>query len=392
MLTFLSGFFFGLVLASILFVIWYFYSYKKFTTRIYNFAKSLELGVLEQEKDTLASNSFLAKTLIDKKLSSAYLGLVTNFEKNLDSFHQIGFNLVQQNSTLDSMNEFTENFAKVAEAQSHSTENVAANTEELRASFDNINSYVEKQVESLSSVYLKLNSFIIFMEKLSQEISSFSSDSKNFTARMQRGSEVVLSANVAMKNIAESSSKIKDIAVNINEISDQTNLLALNASIEAARAGEKGRGFAVVAREISKLSDRTVNSVKEIETFVKNTGHEVQVGIETLQLTSEIIRDMLVWTEKLEDFLNRYAKAVIAKTSTVEEIADSLEMVKKEAGEIKNASLEQTEAVHQITIKTQHVSQESENILMSSMELGALVDELKRITVSLKELISLQAG
>ncbi len=390
MLTFLSGFFFGLVLTSILFVIWYFYGYKKFTTRIYNFAKSLDLGVLE--KETLASNSFLASILTDKKQSSAYLGLVANFEKYLDSFNQIGFNLVQQNSTLDSMNEFTENFAKVAEAQSHSTENVAANTEELRASFDNINSYAEKQVESLSSVYLKLNSFIIFMEKLSQEISLFSSDSKNFTARMQRGSEVVLSANVAMKNIAESSFKIKEIAVNINEISDQTNLLALNASIEAARAGEKGRGFAVVAREISKLSDRTVNSVKEIETFVKNTGNEVQIGIETLHLTSEIIRDMLVWTEKLEDFLNRYAKAVIAKTSTATEIADSLEIVKQEAGEIKNASLEQTEAVHQITIKTQHVSQESENILMSSMELGALVDELKRITGSLKELISLQAS
>jgi methyl-accepting chemotaxis protein len=143
--------------------------------------------------------------LIDKKHSSAYAGFVNGFEKYMDAFQQIEFNLVQQNSTLESMNEFTENFAKVSEAQSHSTENVA-----------------------------------------------------------------------------ESSSKIKEIAVNINEISDQTNLLALNVS------------------------------------------------------------------------------------------------------------LEQTEAVHQITIKTQHVSQESENILMSSMELGALVDELKRITGSLKELISLQ--
>jgi methyl-accepting chemotaxis protein len=312
-LIFLIGFLSGIILASIFFVIWYFYSYKEFANRIYNFTRSLERGVLEQEKDSPTSNSFLAKTLTDKKQSSAYLKLVSNFEKYSDSFHQIGFNLVQQNSTLDSMNEFTENFAKVAEAQSHSTENVAANTEELRASFDNINSFAEKQVKSLSTVYLKLNSFIVFMETLSQEISSFSSDSKVFTNRMQRGSEVVLSANVAMKNIAESSSKIKEIAVNINEISDQTNLLALNASIEAARAGEKGRGFAVVAKEISKLSDRTVNSVKEIETFVKNTGHEVQIGIETLHLTSEIIRDMLIWTEKLEDFLNRYAKAVIHK-------------------------------------------------------------------------------
>lgn len=389
-MIFIFGIFVGFILASFLFALWYFYSYKKFTLKLFNLSQALRQGVIEKETESPITTSFIEKNLSDEQGLSAYSGLVHGFEKYVDAFQQIEFNLVQQASTLDSMNEFTVNFGKVAEAQSMSTENVAANTEELRASFDSINSYVEKQVGSLSDVYVNLNSFILFMETLSQDISNLSSDSKMFTGRIQRGSEIVVSANAAMKNIADSSNKIKGIAVNINEISDQTNLLALNASIEAARAGEKGRGFAVVAKEIAKLSERTVISVKEIETFVKNTAHEVQIGMETLQLTSDTIRDMLAWTEKLEDFLSRYAQTVIAKTVNVTSIADSLELVKREAGEIKNASLEQTEAVHQITVKTQHVSQESENIMMSSMELSALVDELKRITSSLKELISLQ--
>jgi|JI9StandDraft_1071089.scaffolds.fasta_scaffold03614_8 methyl-accepting chemotaxis protein len=389
-MIFIFGIFVGFILASFLFALWYFYSYKKFTLKLFNLSQALRQGVIEKETESPITASFIEKNLSDEQGLSAYSGLVHGFEKYVDAFQQIEFNLVQQASTLDSMNEFTVNFGKVAEAQSMSTENVAANTEELRASFDSINSYVEKQVGSLSDVYVNLNSFILFMETLSQDISNLSSDSKMFTGRIQRGSEIVVSANAAMKNIADSSNKIKGIAVNINEISDQTNLLALNASIEAARAGEKGRGFAVVAKEIAKLSERTVISVKEIETFVKNTAHEVQIGMETLQLTSDTIRDMLAWTEKLEDFLSRYAQTVIAKTVNVTSIADSLELVKREAGEIKNASLEQTEAVHQITVKTQHVSQESENIMMSSMELSALVDELKRITSSLKELISLQ--
>lgn len=389
-MIFIFGIFVGFILASFLFALWYFYSYKKFTLKLFNLSQALRQGVIEKETESPITTSFIEKNLSDEQGLSAYSELVHGFEKYVDAFQQIEFNLVQQASTLDSMNEFTVNFGKVAEAQSMSTENVAANTEELRASFDSINSYVEKQVGSLSYVYVNLNSFILFMETLSQDISNLSSDSKMFIGRIQRGSEIVVSANAAMKNIADSSNKIKGIAVNINEISDQTNLLALNASIEAARAGEKGRGFAVVAKEIAKLSERTVISVKEIETFVKNTAHEVQIGMETLQLTSDTIRDMLAWTEKLEDFLSRYAQTVIAKTVNVTSIADSLELVKREAGEIKNASLEQTEAVHQITVKTQHVSQESENIMMSSMELSALVDELKRITSSLKELISLQ--
>lgn len=389
-MIFIFGIFVGFILASFLFALWYFYSYKKFTLKLFNLSQALRQGVIEKETESPITTSFIEKNLSDEQGLSAYSELVHGFEKYVDAFQQIEFNLVQQASTLDSMNEFTVNFGKVAEAQSMSTENVAANTEELRASFDSINSYVEKQVGSLSYVYVNLNSFILFMETLSQDISNLSSDSKMFIGRIQRGSEIVVSANAAMKNIADSSNKIKGIAVNINEISDQTNLLALNASIEAARAGEKGRGFAVVAKEIAKLSERTVISVKEIETFVKNTAQEVQIGMETLQLTSDTIRDMLAWTEKLEDFLSRYAQTVIAKTVNVTSIADSLELVKREAGEIKNASLEQTEAVHQITVKTQHVSQESENIMMSSMELSALVDELKRITSSLKELISLQ--
>lgn len=389
-MSFIFGLFLGFILASVLFAFWYFSSYKQFTLKLYNLSQALNRGAIEKELEGQFKASFIEKNLSDEQGLRAYSGLVHSFEKYIDAFQQIEFNLVQQTSTLASMNEFTVNFGKVAEAQSMSTENVAANTEELRASFDSINSYVEKQVGSLSDVYVNLNSFILFMETLSQDISNLSSDSKTFTGRIQRGSEIVVSANAAMKNIADSSNKIKGIAVNINEISDQTNLLALNASIEAARAGEKGRGFAVVAREISKLSERTVISVKEIETFVKNTAHEVQIGMETLQLTSDTIRDMLAWTEKLEEFLSRYAQTVIAKTVIATSIADSLELVKREAGEIKNASLEQTEAVHQITMKTQHVSQESENIMMSSMELSALVDELKRITGSLKELISLQ--
>lgn len=385
-MLFFIGILFGFAIGVSFFYLLYIYNYKFF---LFNLTQKLNQN---NQLQVFNEKSFLSRMLSDGRQEKIYSQLNEVIEKNFDILEQFGFSLVQQNSTLESMSEFSANFGNVAQTQSLSTENVAANSEELRASFDNINVFAETQVENLSKVYLELKEFANFMNSLNLDLSTLSSDSISFTERIQKGILVVTSAKSAMKNIANSSSKIKDIANAINEISEQTNLLALNASIEAARAGEKGRGFAVVAKEITKLSDRTVSSVKEIENFLKSTTKEVQVGMDTLSVTFEIINDMLKWTEKLEFFLEKHACVVLEKTSVVNQISENLETVRKVSLEIKNASREQTEAVDQINLKTQHIAQESESIFMSSMELGALIDELKRITSVLRQLVSLPAN
>ncbi len=61
----------------------------------------------------------------------------------------------------------------------------------------------------------------------------------------------------------------------ISEISSKTDLLALNASIEAARAGSYGKGFAIVAHEVSRLSEKTQESITEIEEIITNIKEEI---------------------------------------------------------------------------------------------------------------------
>jgi methyl-accepting chemotaxis protein len=73
----------------------------------------------------------------------------------------------------------------------------------------------------------------------------------------------------SMDSIRSSSLEMSNILKIINDISGKVNMLALNAAIEAARAGEAGRGFTVVADEISKLADRTSNSIKGIDFLIK---------------------------------------------------------------------------------------------------------------------------
>jgi len=64
--------------------------------------------------------------------------------------------------------------------------------------------------------------------------------------------------------LGQSSARIEQAVVLIQDVAASTRLLALNATIEAARAGTHGRAFGVVAAEVKSLSDRVATSSADI--------------------------------------------------------------------------------------------------------------------------------
>lgn len=125
-------------------------------------------------------------------------------------------------------------------------------------------------------------------QQLAASFEQISSSTQELAAGAQELSssqqELLLISQKTQDNLKQTD-QILDL---IKNVAAQTKLLGLNAAIEAARAGEAGRGFHVVAEEIRKLSDRTAQSVKDINEILNRINVQVLQVAEYVNKTQQI--------------------------------------------------------------------------------------------------------
>jgi methyl-accepting chemotaxis protein len=173
--------------------------------------------------------------------------------------------------------------------------------------------------------------------------------------------------------LSKAAQQIGDVVKLITAIAEQTNLLALNATIEAARAGEAGRGFAVVASEVKSLASQTAKATDEISGHISGMQGATQESVTAIKEIGGTIG-------KISEIASTIASAVEEQGSATQEIARSVQNVEGHEAASDN--------VMQVNRGATETGSASEEVLHSARSLSSestrLREELDRFMANIR--------
>lgn len=234
------------------------------------------------------------------------------------------------------------------EKQKEAVETTSAAVLELLRSVDSVASNTETQASSIIELSSTMEEMSASISNVAKTADTAEGIARSLVEEAETGSNTMAETIRSIREIKESSDKIKEITDVITDISSRTNLLAMNAAIEAAHAGQYGKGFAVVASEIRKLAESTGKSATEITTIIATVMRKIDLSSEMSGQIDSVFRKILGDIQETRKIIAEIASAVTEQAKGSAEIVDAVSDLVNITEEVRSALREQRSANQEI--------------------------------------------
>ena len=285
------------------------------------------------------------------------------------------------NLSMDSINVISEGLQN----QAASLEQVSAAMEEVSASADRVNASMDEEKQKLQELLGSMRKLAGFNDQVQNHIRQGTGRAQSLARDAQSGTEEMQNASREMEAIVRNTSEMATIGADIQEIAERINLLSLNASIEAARAGEYGRGFAVVASEVSRLADRTNESISRISQMMKDNGQRIQNSTEVIQTAVQRAMGLSEGVLELKAALVSIAEELPSQERVQLEAKANLNMLEEQAQLIYSIVREQKQAIQEASNSITEINNTAQNHAGASRHLTELSEAAVSLAGNLRE-------
>lgn len=312
-----------------------------------------------------------------------------------------------------------ENFKTIIGQINETADKVAASSQELYASGDQvgkaaedvcntilgISSGAEEQSSKINSALLNLKSLINQIHEVNTSTDNMEKTTVHMIGDIERGSRTtaesidtindlktdVEGVSSVIFSLGNTSNQIGQIIELISGIAKQTNLLALNAAIEAARAGEAGRGFSVVADEIRKLAEESASAsgriaklIVEIRSGVDTAVNKMDGSIKSVNTSVKAIQDNGDTFSMIYEQAERLKGIVANVTQSVKIMTESSQGFEHNMQEINETSQEFAANAEGVSAASEEQIALTEEIVSSSKEMAHMSEELSSLIKNFK--------
>ncbi len=177
-----------------------------------------------------------------------------------------------------------------------------------------------------------------------------------------------------VKRLGESSQKISFVVSLIKQIALQTNLLAINTNIETSQVGKEGRGFKIVIEQIGQLAAQCVEVTKEVEQILENIEMETSEVVKTIEIGT---REVLEKANMIKDVKRNLGQ-----------IKDASHQIDDLAQSIKGATASQAQSSSAIASLMQHLVTASEDTANSSYMVSKSLQQTQQVTLQLEDSVN----